>query len=80
MDDAYALVAENSARLAGRDMALADVQVGATDSGLEDFDDGVRGGRNRRDWLVLQGDGVVAVVDECLHREELLQVYRAPCG
>ncbi len=41
VDDADAFVAENAARRAGRDVALEDVQVGAADGGLDDFDDGV---------------------------------------
>lgn len=44
-------------------MIPADMQVGATNSGLEDFDDGVRGGLNWRDRLVLQGDRVIFMVE-----------------
>ena len=50
VDDADALMAENAARLTGRDVALEDVQVGAANRRFRHLDDRV--GR-RRDFRVL---------------------------
>ena len=43
VDDADALVTEDAARLAGRDVALEDVQVGAANGRFGDLDDRVGG-------------------------------------
>ena len=55
VDDAYALVAEDAAGLASRDIALEDVQIGAANRRLGDLDDSVRGRLDLRFWTLLQG-------------------------
>ena len=55
VDDADALVAENAAGLAGRHVALEDMQIGAADRRLDDLDDRVGGRRDFRLGVIFQG-------------------------
>jgi hypothetical protein len=57
--------------LAGRDMALQDVQVGAADGGVFDLDDGVGGFLDFGLGFVFKDDLVEAAVDEGFHGEWL---------
>jgi len=67
LDDADALMAEDAARLAGRDVALEDVQVGAANRRLDDLDDRVRGRGNVRFRTVLQRFLARPLIHESLH-------------
>jgi hypothetical protein len=55
LDDADALMAENAAGLASRDVTLEDVQVGAANRRFGDLDDRVRGRGDFRLRAVFQG-------------------------
>ena len=67
LDDADALVAENAARLAGRHVALEDVQVGAANGRLGDLDDRVRRRGNLRLRMVFEGLFARPSIDQGLH-------------
>ena len=67
VDDADAFVAENAAGLAGRHVALEDVQVGAADRGLGDPDDRIGRRSDGRLGTIFQGLLAGSVIDECFH-------------
>lgn len=66
-DDADALVPQDAARGAGADVPLADVEVGATEGGFGDADDGVAGILEGGNGSVFESDSVGRGVDEGLH-------------
>ncbi len=68
VDDADALMAENAARLAGRDVTLEDVQVGAAYRRFGHSDDGVGGRGDFRLGTVFQGLLSRPLIDERFHR------------
>ena len=68
VDDADAFVAENAAGLAGRHVALEDVQVGAADRRFSDLDDRVRRCRNFRFGTVFEGFLPRPLINEGFHR------------
>ena len=68
VDDAYALMAQNAAGLASRDVTLEDVQVGSANRRLYYFDDRVRGRRDFRLWMVFQRFLARSSVNESFHR------------
>ena len=72
VDDADALVSENAAGLARRDVALEDVQVGAADRRFGDLDDRVGGRRDARLGTVFEGFLARPLIDERFH-------HRAGC-
>ena len=67
VDHADAFVTENAAGRAGRHVTLEDMQVGAADRGLDDFDDGIRRRGDLRLRTILDGFLAGSIVDEGLH-------------
>ena len=67
LDNADALVTENAAGLAGRNIALEDVQVGAANRRLGYFDDGIGGRRDFRLRTFLQGFLARSRINKGLH-------------
>ena len=67
VDDADALMAENAAGLAGRHVALEDVQVGAANCRFSDLDDRVGRRRDVRLRTVFQGFLARPLIDERFH-------------
>ena len=68
LDDADALMAENAAGPASRDVALEDVQVGAANCCFGDLDDCVGGRRDFRFGAVFQGLLSRPLINERFHR------------
>ena len=68
LDDADAFMAENSAGLAGRDIAFKDVQVGAANRRFGDLDDGVGGRGDLRFGTVFEGLLSRPLINERFHR------------
>ena len=68
VNDADALMAKNAAGLAGRDVALEDVQIGAANCRFGDLDDRVGGRRDVRFGTVFQGLLARALINERFHR------------
>jgi len=67
VDDANTFVAENPSRLATRNIALEDVQIGAADRRPGDPDDRVGGRGDLRGWAFFQGFSPRALIDESFH-------------
>ena len=68
VDNANALMAQNAAGLASRDVTLEDVQVGSANRRLYYFDDRVRGRRDFRLWTLFKGFLARPPVNEGFHR------------
>src|SRR5271156_5826733 len=75
VDDARTFMAENAPRLAGRDVALENVQVRAADRGLADPDDGVGGGVDHRLGSFFNRFLAWAKIDERFHCRSLRMLF-----
>lgn len=76
-DDADTLVSDGGPFLTCWHVTLKDMQVGAADGGVDDFDYSVSGFLNGRLRLVLKLDGIFAAKDECFHAERFMRVLAA---
>ena len=69
--DANTFMAQNCAGLAGGDVTFQNMQIGSTDCGFGDFDDGIAGLFDDRLWSIFKGFLYWSFINKCFHGDFL---------